>query len=301
VKKIVGAIPVVVELQFVKKLVRLVPTFTLISALSVLYWRIDMLMLSKMTTMVEVGVYAAAYRLMEACKSLPLSITRAMFPGLSQMCSADLSRARAKTNQVYKWTALLIIPLAAGTAIVADEIVFFFYKAKFMAAVPVLQILIWTIVPYGLAMILANVLVACNLQKYDLYVNLIACSLNLGLNFVLIKEHSYLGASYATVISIVVFFALQLYFVRRFLFRLNYVALLVRPLVASLVMAGFLFYSADLPLLVRAVTAGGVYILALGLMRTFTREEWASLGLAKFDWPVKLLMKKEKVTMRIVE
>ncbi|MFZ5516572.1 MAG: flippase [Candidatus Zhuqueibacterota bacterium] len=301
VKKMVGSIPVMVEPQFVKSLVRLVPTFTLISVLSVIYWRVDMLMLSKMTTMVEVGIYAAAYRLMEACKSLPLSITRAMFPGLSQMCCTDMTRAKAKTNQVYKWTALLIIPLAAGTAMFADEIIFFFYKAKFMAAAPVLQILIWTIVPYGLAMILANLLVACNLQKYDLYVNLVAFSLNLVLNFVLIRKYSYLGASYATLISIVVFFALQLYFVRRHLFALHYAALLVRPLVASLAMSGFLYYSTDLPMLVRLIAAVGIYVTALGLMKTFTKPELARLGLAKCDWPMKLFFKKEKVTVRIVE
>lgn len=301
VKKMVGTIPLKIDPTFQKNLIRMVPTFTLISVLSVIYWRIDILMLSKMTTMVEVGIYAAAYRLMETCKGLPLSVARAMFPGLSQICGSDTTRAKVMTEKIIKWTALMIIPLAAGISMLSGEIIFFFYKTKFMAAVPVLQILIWTIVPYGFAMILANLLVASNLQKYDLRVNLFAFGLNLILNYFFIKQFSYLGASYATLISIILFFILQNYFVRRHLFSIDYYILLVKPSVATMVMSIFLLGSHEFHMVVRAAIASFIYFIMLGLMKTFTRQELDRLGFAKFKAGLKFKLKKQKLNMRIVE
>ncbi len=301
VKKMVGTIPLKLEPAFQKNLIRMIPTFTLISVLSVIYWRIDILMLSKMTTMVEVGIYAAAYRLMETCKGLPLSIARAMFPGLSQMCSSDNGRAKEMADKIIKWTGLMIIPMAAGTSMLSGEIIFFFYKTKFIAAVPVLQILIWTIVPYGFAMILANLLVANNLQKYDLRVNLFAFGVNLILNYFFIKKFSYLGASYATIISIIIFFLLQNYFVRRHLFSVDYFSLLMKPSIAALVMALFLIGSHEFYLILRVVLASFIYFIMLGLLKTFTHDELNRLGFTKFKAGIKFKLKKQKLNMRIVE
>lgn len=295
VKKMIGTIPMKLEPVFQKNLIRMIPTFTLISVLSVIYWRIDILMLSKMTTMVEIGIYAAAYRLMETCKGLPLSIARAMFPGLSQMCGSDAARAKEMTGKIFKWTALMIIPLATGTSMLSGEIISFFYKTKFIAAVPVLQILIWTIVPYGFAMILANLLVASNLQRYDLRVNLVALGVNVILNYFFIKKFSYLGASYATLISITLFFFLQNYFVRRHLFSVDYFSLLMKPSIAALIMALFLIGSHEFYLILRVALASFIYFIMLGLLKTFTHDELNRLGFIKFK------LKKQKLNMRIVE
>ena len=301
VKKMIGRIPLNIDPLFQKNLARMIPTFTLISALSVIYWRIDILMLSKMMTMVDVGIYAAAYRLMETCKGLPLSIARAMFPGLSQICGSDAARAKETTKKVLKWTAIIIFPLAAGTSILSDEIIFFFYKTKFMASVPVLQILIWTIVPYGFAMILANLLVASNLQKYDLYVNLLSFGLNLVLNYFFIKKFSYLGASYATIISISVFFVLQNFFVRKHLFSIKYFNLLFKPVFATTGMALFLFCSNNIHLLFRVFVACFIYFGLLGFLKTFTQDELSRLGLTKPEHGFGFFFKSKILKIRIVE
>jgi len=62
-----------IDWDFFKKLLAPVAVFGLTGMASYIFWRVDVVMLSKMTDMAAVGLYSSARKLMEVCLLLPLN------------------------------------------------------------------------------------------------------------------------------------------------------------------------------------------------------------------------------------
>jgi len=86
-------------------------------------------------------------------------------------------------------------------------------------------------------------------------------------------EPSYIGASIATVLSEVLLYFVFIYFINKHYKELGLYKQFIKPLVASLVMGGFVFYFNDVNLFLIVISAGFVYFMILLLLRTFTQED----------------------------
>lgn len=224
------------EFKFITRIFKTIPSFSLISIFSVLYWRIDVIMLSQFCSMVEVGVYTAAFRLMEVMKSIPLSLKQALFPIDARAFGMNNTLFAEHTQKSLKYLVVILLPMAAGTTIIAENIINLIYGNHFTGAIIVLRILVWTIVPYGLAMMLSNALIASGNQGIDLCCNVFGSILNILLNIILIKKYGVIGASIATLISILFFTGFQILFIKSHLRRKG---ALIQPSSGSKVMKGF--------------------------------------------------------------
>lgn len=257
-----------------RQLLGYAPTFALIHVLSVLYWRTDVIMLSKMRTVAEVGLYTSAYRLMEIWKALPLSLKASLFPLLSRLHGSNPEISERAIKVLF----LLLFPVAVGTAILSDRIIHLLYGPGFQGAGYALSVLIWTLVPYGGAMMWANVVVASNHQRADLAINVISFAANIGMNALLIPRFGYLGASTATLLSMGLFASCQYAFVSRRLFRLHLLRPIGRPAVAAACMGLVVWALKDLPLYGVIPLSASVYISLLIGLRVFTPEEWSYMS-----------------------
>lgn len=78
-----------VDRSVLRRLVEAAPTFLLISLFAVLYWRIDVFMLSLLRPLTDVGYYGAAYRIMEIMKIVPQSLCMALYPQMAHAAVAE--------------------------------------------------------------------------------------------------------------------------------------------------------------------------------------------------------------------
>jgi len=172
-----------------------------VSTLAVgIYHRIDQVMLHKMVNDQVLGNYVAAVRLTEFISLLPIAVMTSLFPILSQTAK-DEDRFRHYLQLSFR----ALMAIAFGTCLVISlfsaPIVHVLYGVKFVAAGPLLAVLIWSEVPVFFGVVIANGLIAKNLQNYLPISTGIGALVNVLLNLYLIPRWGAMGSAWATNIS----------------------------------------------------------------------------------------------------
>ncbi len=269
--------------SILKHLLRLTPTFVMISVFATLYWRIDIFMLSKMQSMEDTGYYGASWRLLEFAMVVPTSLCLALYPRISTLVGKDLAALGQLGATAWRYLLALTLPLAIGTSLLSGDILVLVFGAPFETAATTLSILIWTLVPYSLVRYHAFVLLGANQQRIDLILNIVMSLVNVALNFVLIPIYSHLGAAIATFLAVCIYTAAQYaYMVPRL--KNHSLRLTFQPivLIASLVMAIVVFILRDVNFVLAVVAACAVYLGLVVAGGFFSEDELRLLGLNRY-------------------
>lgn len=216
--KMVNKTPTGVSADSVRSILSLVPTFAGLYIFSVLFSKIDLMMLSLMKNFNDVGIYSAAYKLLEISFILPTCVVTVMFPLLSRWANETPDTIGRTSCRAALYSTLALIPVVVLAMIFAGQIMCLVYSKGFIDAVVPFRILIVTLGLYMIDQIFAHTLVACNYQQVNLTVIIAGTVLNLLINIVLIPHYSYIGASIATLISMLFVAAMHFYYVRKYLF-----------------------------------------------------------------------------------
>jgi O-antigen/teichoic acid export membrane protein len=262
-----------VDLHFWKHSIRTALPLGFVYIFAVIYGQIDMTMLSVMCGDAVVGWYSAAYKLRSVLGFIPASFMNAAFPVMSRFFESSTKSLEVLYKRSFKYMLSLALPIAVGTTILADRIILPLYGAQYVNSIIALQILIWAIVFSFPAYLLEYVLFSTNRQDITGITSGICAVSNVILNLLLIPSLSYVGAAIATVITSGILFGIYFYFVFKYGYKLSMHKIAIKPLIASLVMAVFIycFYSFNLFLLV--LLAAIVYLGALYLLKGISQDD----------------------------
>ena len=270
------------EPELMKHLARLAPTFVLINVFASLYWRVDLLMLSKMQPLVEVGYYSASYRVFDMAMVIPYSLCLALYPNIASVIHSDAAALRTLGRTVMRYLTALTLPAAVCTSVFSRQVLELLYGPGFGSAAPTLAVLMWTLVFYGLVRYHAFVLLAANRQRVDLVLNAAMLLVNVALNYFLIPRYSHLGAALATLSAILAYGTLQYWYLARYL-RGYAAPIIIPPVVpiASLAVGALVLWMQNMSALLVVPAAIAVYILILLGGGFFTREELALIRVGR--------------------
>jgi O-antigen/teichoic acid export membrane protein len=251
------------------------------TVLAMVHLRMATLVLSTAEGPEAVGLYNAAFKLVEALTALPVALMGGLFP---LMAAQSREGATGPLGETYRRgvrvLALLALPVAVGLTLLAAPVVELVYGAGYDRAAPVLRILVW-----GLALLYLNAPVGQVIFTSDQGRRFLPWALlNTGgyavLTALLVARHGIAGAAVAYVVAEATGFAIQLRFVRSTVGRLpSLPAILWRPAVAAAVMGGVVALGLALdvgPLLLVPVGAV-VYGAMLGLLGEVRGEDRALL------------------------
>jgi O-antigen/teichoic acid export membrane protein len=255
------------------QLTREAVTFASIAIFSGIHLGIDQIILSKLKTLESVGIYSAADRLMQICKALPLAFAAAVLPFLTREHASGAERLPALAGSCLRYVLMAMLPIAVGTAILADEIVSLIYGTKFFSAGSVLRLHIFSILPMGTVFILAEVLIVTDNQKVDLLINIVAACVNVVLCFLFIPYLSEIGAALAVLVTMIIFCGIQIWYIRRRLFNIPILNQIWKPLVATAGMGIVTSLLMAQNLILNVVISAIVYFLLLNMLKALTPEE----------------------------
>jgi PST family polysaccharide transporter len=169
-----------------------------VSTLAVgIYHRIDQVMLHKMVNDQVLGNYVAAVRLTEFINLLPIAVMTSLFPILSQTAK-DEDRFRHYLQLSFRALMAIAFGMCVVITLFSGPIVHLLYGVKFVAAGPLLAVLIWSEVPVFFGVVIANGLIAKNLQNYLPISTGIGALVNVLLNLYLIPRWGAMGSAWAT-------------------------------------------------------------------------------------------------------
>lgn len=165
-----------------------------------IYHRIDQVMLHKMVSDQVLGNYVAAVRLTEFINLVPFAVMASLFPILSQTAK-DEDRFRHYLRLSFRALMAIAFGVCIVIGLFAVPIVRLLYGAKFAAAGPLLAVLIWSEVPVFFGVVIANGLIAKNLQNYLPLSTGFGAAVNVVLNLYLIPRWGAMGSAWATNVS----------------------------------------------------------------------------------------------------
>jgi len=223
--------------------------FAVINILITIYHRTDMVLLSKLPITgagneVAVGLYSASYKFVDTLQMVPAIVTGAAFPFFSRLYLENQPKFYSTFQRILKYLVVLGIPMAVGTTLLAEPIIKLAYGADFIRSAASLKILIWAVSIIFVNSLLASVLTSMGKMKVLAVVIGMNVLFSLTSNFILIPTWglglSFIGASLTTLLTEVLGFALVLWYFSRHLQSINFVAVARKPLIAALLMGGFI-------------------------------------------------------------
>lgn len=186
------------EPGLLRTIVRRAPVFFGATVLSALFWRLDLVMLSWLGTTTDVGLYAAALRIVNMCQEVPAAVMATIFPRLSALHVESREGFRTLFAGSAKYLGLFAIGTSAVVALIGPTFIRLLFGSKFDASVPVLEVLIWSLLPFSLMKLLGSALIASHNQVADLVINAVVLAINVCLKLLLIPLFGPVGAAWAT-------------------------------------------------------------------------------------------------------
>lgn len=196
------------------------------------YARMNILILSWLTSDVEVGEYGASLRLVEGFLIIPIVGARMIYPVLSRFSEDPVyfQKIVEKSLKLLILSAFFIITLG----IVSSKfIIVSLYSQSYANSSEIFQILVVTLVSTYPNYILGNSLFSLNRQKLVLRVVISALILNLILNFLLIPIIGGRGAAIAALISGTSIMFGYIWLLRDKINTLNLMSMLFRTFIIS--------------------------------------------------------------------
>lgn len=157
-----------VSLQAWQHWVKLAPTYLAIGLVSAACSRIDMIVLSQLRSLQEVGVYAAGAKLYEASLMVSTMALMIVFPVLSRLFASDRAAFAALLARCIRWGLLLGVPLALLGMALAPALVKGLYAPALWGATPVLQALLLAAWLMAMDQLLSATMLAAQAQTQDL-------------------------------------------------------------------------------------------------------------------------------------
>ncbi len=198
-----------------KEILGLIPAFFLINLLSNLLLEVDVVILSKLVSVEDVGFYNVTKKILRVSFILIFSMVSASFPTIVETLHKN-------HKMIYSYFArlsflMLIVSFSIATSVyfLAHTLINLFLGAAFLPTVKFIQVLIWKIVPLSLSFLWSRFLIAANQQNKDVVALMIGLPLFFVLSIVFVKEWGTLGMAYADILTLICLAFIHLHFVKR--------------------------------------------------------------------------------------
>ena len=167
--------------------------------LTVVYFKLDTILLSLFREAPDVGIYNLAYKILESLIFFPAMFVGLVMPQLSKYAFRQKRRFQEVFQRAFDVLLILALPMCLGLYFKAEAIVTLIGGAEFLASKETLQILTGAIFMIFFGALLAQSIIAWGRQRKLMAIYGSGLILNLGANLIFIPRYSYIGASWTTV------------------------------------------------------------------------------------------------------
>lgn len=242
-----------------------------------IYFKIDTILLSVLKSSSDVGIYNAAYKVIENIAFFPAMIIGLIFPIMSKTIFSDKERFRDISDKTFKVFWIIIIPLVIGTLFLSDKIIFLIGGGGFYQSGAVLRILIFSLAFIFLGTFFSAILIAGNKQRKLMVVLLIAAVVNVASNLFFIPQYSYLAAATISVITEMLVVVGTFYIIIKEIKYIPRIENFLRILFSGGLMTGYFFIFREMNFPLLAISSTLVYLLSLWILKAVKTEELSSI------------------------
>jgi O-antigen/teichoic acid export membrane protein len=241
------------------------------------YFKLDTILLSILKTSADVGIYNAAYKVVENIAFFPAMFVGLVMPIMSRFIFHEREKFEKVADSTFKVFLILTIPLIIGVVFLAKDVIGLIGGSNFGESVLVLKILSFAMAFLFFGNFFTNVIIAGNMQKKLMAILAFCAAFNISLNLYLIPRYSYIGAAVTSSLTELLVVILSGAACWRLLKYFPSLKKLLPILFSGAAMGGFFFLFSSLHFTVRAVLGTGIYFLFLWIFRAVSAQEVLSL------------------------
>jgi len=240
-------------------------------------WHVDSLLLTWLAAPAAVGLYNAAYRIIQSISLLPMALTIPLYPVFSRMAEGSHEKLWAAYQKSLKFLGIVSIPMAVGLSVLSGRIIGFLYGEAYLASAQALTVLSWVVVLLFPTSLYLYLYTALGRQRaYTLCVGA-SLGINIVLDLVLIPMFGFMGACYATLIAEIVLFGLGYYGLVKLGGPAAFWEVLWRPMAAGSAFGLVLYLLKDAApgwILLGGCIGLVLYGAVLVILKTFSSQDW---------------------------
>jgi O-antigen/teichoic acid export membrane protein len=259
----------VVPVEF-RTVLRLCLPFAAIGGLWYAYFQFDNVLLSTLRPIAEVGLYGAAFKLVEVCWVLPRLVPDSIFPLSSRHYDTDRGKVAGLLGQALRFAILTALPICGFVSAFGGRIMALVFSESFRVAGPVIQVLIWSLFFFSVRGLLLQLMQAANRERLVVILYAGALALNVALNLVLIPRYTVVGVAWSRVVTEVLFCVASVLTVRALGVPVPFWSQFWKPAVASAGAVALCVTIQNAPLLLLGVVMAASYFGLLYALRAVT-------------------------------
>lgn len=170
--------------------------------LNLIYFRTDTIILRLYQGAYDVGLYGAAYKILEILNTFPIMFVGLLLPALGAAFAAQqFERFRAVFQKGFDLLLMAIVPMLIGGWWLAEPVLRLFGGAEYAPAAPVLRLLLFAVSALFLGSLSGHVVTIINRQRQMVWSYLTVAIIGLLLYFILIPRLSLFGAAWGTIVT----------------------------------------------------------------------------------------------------
>jgi O-antigen/teichoic acid export membrane protein len=250
--------------------------FALVAIYPLARSQLNTLILSVVSSIEEVGWFAAANDLVNMILLIPAILMQALFPVFSRFSELPRNSLEEAYQKSFRYLFILGLAISIGTFLAANEIILLVLGPGFEMAVPALQILAWLPLFAFVGYCNGNFLLAVGKEKLFMLTEGFFAVAYAMLSFILVPRMGFIGACYAVIAPTVIGFVFYSILCHRLLKLKLPLKTGMMATLAAIIMGLLVYYSLQngINLLAVVFIIGPiVYGLALYLLKVLSLDD----------------------------
>jgi len=256
-----------------KKIIKKMWPIAISIIFNVVYLKGDVVLLSLFASQSDVGIYGAAYRVLDVITQSAMMIMGVLLPLMAFSWSRNLKEEfKKRYQQSFDIMMLFAIPMMVGTIVLADKIMQFIAGEDFINSGKILAILSIAVFGVFLGAIFGHTAVAINKQKQTIWIYVSNAFIALTGYLIFIPIYGIYGAAWVSVFSelyagILLFITIRHYSKEKLKFNT-----VLKIIFASIIMGLFLRLLSQTNILLATLVGAAIYGATLFLIGGISKE-----------------------------
>jgi O-antigen/teichoic acid export membrane protein len=242
-------------------------------SLTLIYFRADTIVLSLVRPAAEVGVYGAAYKVLEILIQFPYLFLGLILPLLSEFFLASRLMFDKIFHKSFDFLAIIAVPMVMATWLLSDKVMAFIAGSDFISAGGPLRILIVAAGLIYFGALAGYTIVAAGLQKKMIGFYIFDAVFSLVTYLIFIPLYGFYAAAILTVMTEAIITVSAFWILRRRLGLRPKWLVFAKSILASLVMCLVLWPLLGQSILTLALVGALIYFFVLHLLKGYDQKE----------------------------
>lgn len=246
--------------------------------LNAFYLQGDRVILPLYVSQTDVGLYGAAYRIIDLAAQVTAMLMGIMMPLVAFAWSRNLTAEfKTRIQNSFDLVMLVLMPIMAGIAVLAKPIIVLIAGPEFAASANILRLLSLAIFGLVLGNVFGYIALAINRQKQAIWIYLATAIFTTGAYFYFIPRYGIWGAAGASIFAEIFAGAGLLVLAGRYGKFFPKIFTALKILLASAIMGGVIYKIQPINIFASILVGIGIYGALIIVLKTVSRQTLAEI------------------------